>query len=60
MLRGAGVGLALPFLNVMTGANAGAQSTAAPRRLLAICNNLGVLPDEFFPANAGAGYTPST
>src|SRR4029078_7084689 len=41
------------------GANAGAQSTAAPRRLLAICNNLGVLPDEFFPANAGAGYTPS-
>src|SRR5689334_19945441 len=59
MLRGAGVGLALPLLNVMTPANGRAQSAAVPRRLLAICNNLGLLPDEFFPANAGAGYTPS-
>ena len=59
ILRGAGVGLALPLLNVMTGAKARAQSAAAPRRLLAICNNLGLLPDEFFPSNAGADYTPS-
>ena len=58
MLRGAGVGLALPLLNAMA-ANARAQSAAAPRRMLAICNNLGLLPDEFFPANAGADYTPS-
>src|SRR5689334_20203382 len=59
MLRGAGVGLALPLLNVMTPANGRAQSAAVPRRLLAICNNLGLLPDEFFPAEAGADYTPS-
>ena len=59
MLRGAGVGLALPLLNVMTGARARAQANAAPRRLLAICNNLGLLPDEFFPANGGADYAPS-
>ncbi len=36
-----------------------AQSAAPPRRMFAICNNLGLLPDEFFPANAGADYTPS-
>jgi len=59
MLRGAGVGLALPLLNVMTGARARAQSTAAPRRLLAVCNNLGLLPEEFFPSGAGPDYTPS-
>ena len=50
MLRSAGVGLALPLLNAMTSATARAQSAAAPRRMFAICNNLGLLPDEFFPA----------
>src|ERR1035438_3521860 len=59
MLRGAGVGLALPLLNAMTSATARAQTAAAPRRMFAVCNNLGLLPDEFFPANAGSGYTPS-
>ncbi len=56
ILRGAGVGLALPLLNAMSPA-ARAQSAAAPRRMFAICNNLGLLPAEFFPADAG--YTPS-
>jgi hypothetical protein len=32
---------------------------APPRRLLAICNNLGLLPELFFPADAGPGYAPS-
>ena len=59
MLRGAGVGLALPLLDAMIPAAARAQSPAAPRRLFAICNNLGVLPGEFFPADAGPSYTPS-
>ena len=59
MLRGAGVGLALPLLNAMTSATARAQSAAAPRRMFAICNNLGLLPGEFFPVNAGPGYEPS-
>lgn len=30
-----------------------------PRRMLAICNNLGLLADQFFPANSGRDYTPS-
>jgi hypothetical protein len=58
MLRGAGIGLGLPLLNAMVPATARAQSTS-PRRMFAICNNLGVLPGEFFPADAGGGYTPS-
>src|SRR4051812_42498184 len=59
MLRGVGVGLALPLLNAMSPGTARAQSPAAPRRMFAICNNLGLLPGEFFPAAAGADYTPS-
>lgn len=61
MLRGAGVGLALPLLNAMLPVTGRAQSAAAssPRRMFAICNNLGLLPAEFFPTDSGAGYTPS-
>jgi hypothetical protein len=59
MLRGAGVSLALPFLNAMAPSTARAQSSGKPRRLFAICNNLGLLPGEFFPAEAGPKYTPS-
>ena len=59
VLRGVGVGIALPLLNAMAPATARAQPAAAPRRVFAICNNLGLLPDEFFPANAGPDYTPS-
>src|SRR5436305_988149 len=58
ILRGLGVGLALPLLDAMNPA-ARAQTAAAPRRMFAICNNLGLLPDEFFPQGAGPGYTPS-
>src|SRR5437868_1873468 len=59
MLRGVGVGMALPLLNAMSPATARAQSSAAPRRMFAICNNLGLLPGEFFPAEAGSNYQPS-
>ena len=61
-LRGAGVALGLPMLDAMMPAftKAGAEA-AAPRRFFAICNNLGVLPDKFFPAagDTGRGYTLS-
>lgn len=57
-LRGAGVALALPFLDSMASAQAPAQS-AKPRRMLAICNNLGLLGDQFFPAGGGRDYLPS-
>ena len=44
---------------IMIPAAARAQSAAVPRRMFAICNNLGLLPDEFFPASAGPDYAPS-
>jgi hypothetical protein len=65
-LRGAGVLLALPLLEAMQPAFAGlvrrADPGAAavpggkPRRVLAICNNLGLLPDQFFPKQTGRDY----
>jgi hypothetical protein len=56
-LRGAGVALALPVLDSL----ARGQEKAAPRRrIFAICNNLGVLPEKFFPAGASSrDYAPS-
>src|SRR6476646_3556618 len=62
VLRGMGVALSLPFLEAMRPAFARDSNTAqAPRRILAVCNNLGLLPDKFFPdaAQAGRGYKPS-
>lgn len=62
-LKGAGVALALPMFEAMSPvfvrATRAAESAAAPRRMLAICNNLGVLPDRFFPASAGRDYALS-
>ncbi len=59
LLRGIGVGLSLPMLNAMAPSAAQAQAAAVPRRMFGICNNLGLLPGEFFPADAGRDYTPS-
>jgi BMFP domain-containing protein YqiC len=62
-LRGAGVAMSLPFLDSMLPAFARAGTTSAgkakPRRMLAVCNNLGLLPDQFFPKQTGRGYTLS-
>jgi hypothetical protein len=68
VLRGAGVALALPALSWSKAASAQASApakagppngAAPPRRILAICNNLGLVPDKFFPAQAGRAYEPS-
>jgi hypothetical protein len=58
LLRGAGVSLSLPLLNAMAPV-ARAQKASAPRRMFGICNNLGLLPGEFFPTDAGRDYTLS-
>lgn len=62
-LRGTGVLLGLPLLDAMLPAFARAESKSSPvpRRFLGICNNLGVLPDKFFPAvdQAGRNYALS-
>jgi Protein of unknown function (DUF1552) len=57
-LRGAGVVLGLPMLDAMRPALAAADE--APRRMLAICNNLGLLPGGFFPKQAGKDYELSS
>ena len=60
LLRGAGVALALPLLDVMAPVTARAQAGGVPRRMFGICNNLGLLPGDFFPTGpAGREYTPS-
>jgi hypothetical protein len=65
-LRNAGIALSLPLLDAMLppfarAATAGSplDPKAKPRRMLGICNNLGLRPDLFFPKDTGAGYTPS-
>ena len=49
-LRGTGVFLGLPLLG------RAAETETPPRRMLLMSNNLGVLPDPFFPKNTGSNY----
>jgi hypothetical protein len=58
-LRGLGVTLGLPMLECMTPAFAKGSQPPPPKRMLLISNNLGVLPQHFFPNDKGPGYTPS-
>jgi BMFP domain-containing protein YqiC len=58
-LRGAAVAVALPLLDSMQAQFARATADQAPRRMFGICNNLGVLPEPFFPRDAGRDYMPS-
>src|SRR5262245_8386404 len=65
-LRGTGIALSLPFLDAMLPAFARAATSssplapnAKPRRMFAICNNLGLLKQHFFPSGAGRDYRPS-
>ena len=65
-LRGTGILLSLPMLEAMTPVFAGAVKSAAsasdpskPRRMLGICNNLGLLPEYFFPKDDGHDYALS-
>jgi len=58
-LRGLGVSLALPALDCMTPTFARTAETNVPRRMLAIVNNIGVLPKHFFPQGIGRNYEAS-
>jgi hypothetical protein len=59
-LQGVGVAMSLPLLDAMHPRSARAATSAlanaTPRRMFAICNNLGLRPDLFFPAEAGRDY----
>jgi hypothetical protein len=58
-LRGVGVFLSLPMLESIRPAFAKTKDLAQPRRMLAICNNLGLVPEYFFPKETGKGYALS-
>ena len=65
-LRGAGIVLSLPYLEAMLPPFARAQTSssplapgAKPRRMFGICNNLGLLGDQFFPNGTGREYKAS-
>lgn len=52
-----GVALALPMLDAMRPAVAAPRSNQSPpKRMVGICNNLGLLPEKFFPTEAGRDY----
>lgn len=62
-LRATGVALSLPWLESMRPPRVLAASATPPagppRRMLAVCNNLGVLAEPFFPTEAGEDYALS-
>jgi len=57
-LRAAGVSLALPMLDAMRPAFAANAKSGneSPRRMLAICTNLGILGEHFYPQQDGRDY----
>ena len=63
-LRGTGIALGLPLLDAMLpglGRAAGATEAIAakPRRMFAICNNLGLLERHYAPQGSGKDYVAS-
>jgi hypothetical protein len=59
-LRGAGAAIALPWLEGLAGAQDRSKPAGEiPRRMVAIETNQGILPQEFFPQQAGKDYTLS-
>lgn len=64
LLRASGVALALPMLESLQPRVAGAQSQkqsddTVPRRMVCICNNLGLHLPHFIPEGNGFGWKPS-
>lgn len=56
-LRGAGITLALPFLDAMRPVfGAAAKTSAVPRRMVCIQTNQGIMPQFFFPEEAGRDF----
>ena len=57
-LRSAGVALALPLLDAMIPSAFGKQP-ASPRRMVVVFNDMGFLPEDFFPSKAGKDFALS-
>lgn len=58
-LRGAGISLSLPFLEIMRPMAAAGRTISPPRRLVAIQTTQGIMPHLFFPQKAGTDYALS-
>jgi len=61
-LQASGIALFLPWLEsriACSPATAAKRSEQPPQRFLGICNNLGLLPDQFFPKQDGREYEAS-
>jgi hypothetical protein len=58
-LRGAGMSLALPWLEALSSVRAAETQIDPPMRAIFISNNLGVLPKPFFPETTGRDYVLS-
>ncbi len=59
-LRGLGVTLVLPMLESMRPVFGNTGQAPTPKRMLLISNNLGVLPQNFFPKTKGVDFTGSS
>ncbi|MCA9047815.1 MAG: DUF1552 domain-containing protein [Planctomycetaceae bacterium] len=59
ILRGTGVGLALPWLSAMQPAFCEPSADAVPKRFVAMTLGLGLLGDNLNPRTAGTDYEPS-
>jgi hypothetical protein len=59
LLKASGVALALPLLDVMKPAFGADANKPAPRRMVAIETNMGILPRYFFPEGTGKDYKAS-
>ena len=57
--RGRGAGAAVPGRDAARRSRGRPPTARSPRRMFGICNNLGLLPEPFFPKDAGRDYTPS-
>lgn len=55
-LRGAGITLALPWLESLGGIVHAAEAAKEPRRLVLVCLPLGIYRDSLIPKQSGAGY----
>ncbi len=55
VLKASGIAISLPFLEAMNPA-VGRERVAPPKRLVLICNTLGLHPPSLFPKTAGSEY----
>ena len=56
ILKASGVSLSLPLLDAMRPKLGARQSTSAPRRMVAINTNLGILSEHFYPEKSGSDF----